>query len=56
MEMNHVSQTVLLLVSTKHFVEIEELDLCVNQVTFTSLCTLYSIKEKCYIIIKSIHR
>ena len=41
MEMNHVSQTVLLLVSTKTFVETEELDLCVKQVTFTSLCAYF---------------
>ena len=42
--MRHVSQTVLLIVSTVTFVEIEELDSCVKQVTFTSLCAYFQEK------------
>ena len=46
--MRHISQTVLLLVVlTVTFVEIEELDLCVKQVTFLSKINLcaYTLKE-----------
>ena len=45
--MRHISQTVFLLVLTLTFVEIEELDSCVKQVTFLSKINLcaYTLKE-----------